>query len=238
MLSALIFVYLSICSTVLAVENSVDSTNIAVQEQILQSSPGPDPENRTGLVVIEKSGVSGRNGSVDSSTRFGGYMTDSEKDDSFESTRKLESRIAVLESTKQDMSVWITIFATSVILIITLNIGLSVWQVGSIAHREAEDYMREYEKQFENVIQDTIKQIDQKVESYETSLDAIIIKINELGPRFESSIEKTEDAIRNFASFSEKALAEFKEETSKAKQNIINEMEKWQEKMIKKTTPT
>ena len=143
---------------------------------------------------------------------------------------EIEKRVTALESSKQDLSMWITIFVTSVILVIGINIGLSVWQVGSIAQREAEDYMKEYEKSFQHLINDTISQIDDKITNYKDKLDELEKKVYELSPQFESDIERSEDAIKNLASSAEKILKEFKDETQEIKLNVMDEIEKWLEK--------
>ena len=125
---------------------------------------------------------------------------------------------------------WITLFVASVIFVFGINIGLSVWQVGSIAQREAEDYMKEYEKSFQHLINDTISQIDDKITNYKDKLDELEKKVYELSPQFESDIERSEDAIKNLASSAEKILKEFKDETQEIKLNVMDEIEKWLEK--------
>src|SRR5689334_2312296 len=47
-----------------------------------------------------------------------------------------ERRIFALESGKQDLSAWASIFITSITLLALANVSLSVWQVGSIARNE------------------------------------------------------------------------------------------------------
>ncbi len=60
---------------------------------------------------------------------------------------------------------------------------------------------------------------------------------NRIGPKFDSSIEKSEEAVSNLASFAEKILMDFKIETQQTKSNIIDELEKWQEKKLKNLAP-
>ena len=49
--------------------------------------------------------------------------------------QSLETRIAVLEASVRDFSALATIFVGIVSLLVVANVGLSVWQVGSLAQR-------------------------------------------------------------------------------------------------------
>jgi len=96
----------------------------------------------------------------------------------------LSTRLAVLEASTRDSSAWATILVGVVTLLVAANIGLSVWQVGSMARKEAEAIIVDYNKQFsgfltrgQHTIAETLAHYEESISDMSRRLDAIAARI-------------------------------------------------------------
>ncbi|TVL98620.1 MAG: hypothetical protein CV087_21070 [Candidatus Brocadia sp. WS118] len=164
----------------------------------------------------------------------GGAPSDylSSKRDSTDNLISIERRVAVLESTKADLEVWVTIFVTIVTLLIALNIGLSVWQVGSIARREVESSIKEYDEKFQGVLSSGAKAIDEKFSSYEEKLKLINHKLTDLQPKLQNDLDTISKKLTEVKSEADNLLSKFKTDSESIKKNILSEIENYYLKQI------
>jgi hypothetical protein len=143
-----------------------------------------------------------------------------------------ERRLAVLESTKQNMSIWIEIFVATATLLILLNIGLSVWQVGSIARREVETSIKEYDEKFDGFLTSGVEIINKKLADYDSKLEALKEKINELNLKAGKNLDLTNEKISAFRKEADGLLEKFRTESQDIKSNILNELQAYHSKQM------
>jgi uncharacterized small protein (DUF1192 family) len=98
---------------------------------------------------------------------------------------KLESRLAVLEAGRNDLSAWATLFVGVVTLLVAANIGLSIWQVGSLARKEADAIITEYNAQFSGFLASGQHTIVERLALYEESVSELSRRLDEISARIE-----------------------------------------------------
>lgn len=143
-----------------------------------------------------------------------------------------ERRLAVLESAKQDMKIWITIFVATVTLLTGLNIGLSVLQVGSIARREVENSIKEYDEKFDGFLTGGTETINKKLADYDSRLETIKEKTSELNLNVEKSIDLIDERINAFRKDADNILDKFRTESQNVKLSVLNELQTYHSKQM------
>ena len=93
---------------------------------------------------------------------------------------ELKKRIAILEASCADLGVWATIFVGVVALLVAANVGLSVWQVGSIARKEADGVIDQYNKRFAGFLTSGEQEIQKTLDRYQSTIDALSQRMDEL----------------------------------------------------------
>jgi hypothetical protein len=93
---------------------------------------------------------------------------------------ELQKRIAILEASRADLSVWATIFVGVVALLVAANVGLSVWQVGSIARKEADAVIDDYNKRFAGFLTSGEQEIQKSLDRYQSTIDGLSRRMDEL----------------------------------------------------------
>jgi acetyl-CoA carboxylase carboxyltransferase component len=98
---------------------------------------------------------------------------------------KLETRLAVLEAGRNDLSAWATLFVGVVTLLVAANIGLSIWQVGSLARKEADAIIAEYNAQFSGFLTHGQQTIIERLAQYEESVSELSRRLDEIAEKIE-----------------------------------------------------
>ncbi|HZF08776.1 MAG TPA: hypothetical protein VFE33_08310 [Thermoanaerobaculia bacterium] len=98
---------------------------------------------------------------------------------------KLETRLAVLEAGRNDLSAWATLFVGVVTLLVAANIGLSIWQVGSLARKEADAIIAEYNAQFSGFLTRGQHTIVERLAQYEEGVSELSRRLEEISARIE-----------------------------------------------------
>jgi hypothetical protein len=150
------------------------------------------------------------------------------------SESEIDKRLLVLESSRADVGVWIKLFIATVTILITINIGLSVWQVGSIARREVENRIQEYDIKFGGFLSSREKYFDEKIASYETRLNMLLEKINKLETKSESNIDIANGKIGEFKSQIQSVLNNFREEAQEIRVAVLSDLEKWRTRRMQR----
>jgi len=101
--------------------------------------------------------------------------------------QELNLRISALESSRQDLSAWATIFIGIASLLILANVSLSVWQVGSLAQKEVDKVIAQYNEQFggflshrENTVKDRLNEYDKMISDLSDRINDIAASLDEL----------------------------------------------------------
>lgn len=144
----------------------------------------------------------------------------------------IEKRLAVLESAKQDTEVWVDILLAMVTLLIALNIGLSIWQVGSIARREVENGIKEYDEKFNRFLTDKGEDINKKLADYDSRLETIKEKTSELNLNVEKNIDLIDERINAFRKDADNILDKFRTESQNVKLSVLNELQTYHSKQM------
>lgn len=84
--------------------------------------------------------------------------------------QELERRIFALESAKQDLSAWASIFIGGITLLALANVGLSVWQVGSIARNEVGKAVTIYDQKFSGFLIREEKDMAERLSNFEAAI--------------------------------------------------------------------
>lgn len=82
----------------------------------------------------------------------------------------LDTRVAVLEGSLRDFSALATVFVAIVSMLVVANVGLSVWQVGSLAQREVETAINKYDAQFHGFLTQRKDLIERRLTEYRDTL--------------------------------------------------------------------
>jgi hypothetical protein len=98
-------------------------------------------------------------------------------------TADLETRLAVLEATRQDLSAWATILIGVVTLLLAANVGLSIWQVGSIARKEADAIIADYNVRFSGFMTSGQRTITETLTHYEGAISELSRRLDEMSAR-------------------------------------------------------
>jgi hypothetical protein len=111
-----------------------------------------------------------------------------------EAIGKLETRLAVMEAGRNDLSAWATLFVGVVTLLVAANIGLSIWQVGSLARKEADAIIAEYNAQFSGFLTRGQHTIVERLAQYEESVLELSRRLDEISARIERYSTKASTA--------------------------------------------
>jgi hypothetical protein len=106
----------------------------------------------------------------------------------------LSGRLAALEASTRDSSAWATILVGVVTLLVAGNIGLSVWQVGSIARKEAEAIIVDYNEQFSGFLTRGQHTIAETLARYEESISDLSRRLDAISARIERYAAETSSA--------------------------------------------
>ena len=145
---------------------------------------------------------------------------------------ELEKRVIALESIKQDLALWLTIFVTIVVILIGLNVGLSVYQVGSIAVKVVNQEIDKYYKKFEKYLIDDEITIGEQIDKYKVGLDELMVRVDHLKPELISNIEISKKVKDSLLSDIRGLLTNFNVECESIKRDAISEPEKWHKSKI------
>lgn len=144
----------------------------------------------------------------------------------------LEKRVSVLESTKQDLTLWITIFVTMVTILIALNVGLSVWQVGGIARREVELRIKEFDDQFNGILSKDAQTIDEQIKAYESKLLALGEKLENCDTISTKKLSQMDETLAAFRNEADAIRSKFLTDSENLKENTLTEIENYYLKKI------
>jgi hypothetical protein len=86
---------------------------------------------------------------------------------------QFERRIFALESAKQDLSAWASIFIGGITLLAVANVGLSVWQVGSIARSEVGKAVVDYDQKFSGFLLREEKNLAERLSRFESAISEL-----------------------------------------------------------------
>lgn len=139
--------------------------------------------------------------------------------------QELETKILVLESFKDDISNWVEIFLVMIVTVLSLNVGVSVWQVGNIARKEVENYTKQFDDDYNRMIQNTNAAIDKKVAELKERIKEIETKIEEKEKGFQEIFNRIKEEERLFTAQKTDALNELESYTNSLIEKSINEID-------------
>lgn len=127
----------------------------------------------------------------------------------------LNRRIGTVESARQDLSAWATMFVGVVTLLVLVNVSLSVWQVGSLARKEVDEVIAQYNKQFSGFLKGGKDAIAKKLAEYET-------RVSDLSQR----LEHIPSSVQQYAVVASTARADMQHEITQGILRLQNEGER------------
>lgn len=157
----------------------------------------------------------------------GGGFGSSSYSDCTEELKVYENRIQNLESTREDIGSWIKIFITSVSIMIALNIGISVLQVGGIAKKEVNDRLEGLREQINDMVAESEREFNSKVEDFNKLLDSMSEKVDLLEGKSKTNVDEVQHDMKNLKEELEDMLKIFKFETNLLKEGSESKIEKW-----------
>jgi hypothetical protein len=119
--------------------------------------------------------------------------------------QQLNLRIAALEASRQDLSAWATILIGIVTLLVLTNVGLSIWQVGSLARKEVDEVIAQYDKQFSGFLTRGESTIAEKLEQYGEMISDLSGRMNDIAV-----------SVQQYAITASTAMAAMQREASQA----------------------
>jgi hypothetical protein len=117
-----------------------------------------------GIAGQGAAGIGGGGVGVPPTALFGGTPVDAAQ------LRDLDRRIFALESAKQDLSAWASIFIGGITLLALANVGLSVWQVGSIARNEVGKAVTSYDQKFSGFLIREERDMAERFSNFEAAI--------------------------------------------------------------------
>jgi hypothetical protein len=146
----------------------------------------------------------------------------------------LVKRVDILEAVKASLQAWITILIVTITALASANVGLSVWQVGSITRREVENSLKDYDNKFKEIIEKTYRDIDERL----SSCGITTKNIAELAKKIEADLGKDNDrivtAIREIQNEGNGLLEKIKAEGTIIKNNMMNELADYHRMLVQK----
>jgi hypothetical protein len=206
----------------------------------VQSSPTSTPNN------IAPSGVAGNgNQTFPPSSNAGGYRTGNPPNSSGDvgprlirsepvtaSERSVETRLAVLESAKADVQIWIAILIAVVVLLLAANVGLSVWQVGSIARKEVDENLSEFDMKFSGVVDKNIGTITQAISVYESRIEALSKSVQEANARTDDKVAAIQKATQELNTAGAEVRSTVIQEAERLKAAALHELKEHHEALM------
>ncbi len=134
---------------------------------------------------------------------------------------RLGQRIAILESGRQDLSAWASIFVGILALLAAANVGLSIWQVGSIARNEVEKLSGEYAKQFVRFLQHGQSEISAKLKEYEAQTSDLAHQIDAVSATAREYSVMNSALLADLGREEAEAIARIRSEGDRLRREII-----------------
>jgi hypothetical protein len=146
--------------------------------------------------------------------------------------RSVETRLAVLESAKGEVQVWVAILIGVVVLLLAANVGMSVWQVGSMARKEVDENLREFDGRFRGVVDKNIGAITQAISVYESRLEALTRSVQEANGRTNSQIESIQKKTQEFSAAAAEVIAAIGQDAERVKTAALQDLRQYYEAQI------
>lgn len=146
--------------------------------------------------------------------------------------QRLDRRIEILEHSRDDLNSWVMIFVTSVTILIALNIGISVWQIGSIARKEVSQHIDGLQEEINALLEQNEKGFETKISEFQNNLSSIISKIESLEKKSGDYVEESDNRIKALQNELTAMIDKFRKEAGEIKSMAQTELETWYSKKM------
>lgn len=140
---------------------------------------------------------------------------------------ELDKRIAMLESARQDLSAWATIFVSIVAVLLAANVTLSVLQVRTLARKEAEKAIIQYDKQFNGFLMRGQDTIADKLGQYEASIAELTRRIREITTSVDQCSAVSSDVIADMQRETTDGILRLETVGRQLRADLTNHMAAW-----------
>lgn len=127
-----------------------------------------------------------------------------------DNVRELAVRVNALEVGRQDLSAWATLFVGILAMLVTANVGFSVWQVAAITRQKVKEITPEYEQRFSEFLEVSQQSINATLKQYDQRLSTLASNMDSLSTHIEENIKANADAVAEIESQANKALEHIK----------------------------
>jgi hypothetical protein len=148
---------------------------------------------------------------------------------------ELVKRIDVLEAVKASLQSWITILIFTITVLASANIGLSVWQVGSITRKEVENSLKDYNSRFEEMINNMYKDIEGKLSNYGRTAKDIIEEVRKIENEIDIDKSELTTSIADIKNKGDVILEKIKVEGEIMKNDLVSKLTDHHRRLVTKT---
>ena len=149
---------------------------------------------------------------------------------SVEEVRRFEQRLVALESERHDLSTWATIFIGSISLLALANVGLSVWQVGSIARHEVGKAVTDYDQRFSGFLVQEQGTIEKRLAEFDTALSELAKKRASLSLLVDEYSGAAEVAVGEIRKIGADTLLRLQQEGQRIRNDLRSELSRRDER--------
>ena len=140
---------------------------------------------------------------------------------------ELRSRVASLEAGRQDLSAWATMLVGIVAVLFAANVGLSVWQVGSISRREADNVIGEYDRRFNGFLTTGEETIREALAHSEQRFSELSARIKDVSASVESVSPVAREALAAVHAEIHAAVERFHAEGEQLRTRVERELQEY-----------
>jgi F0F1-type ATP synthase membrane subunit b/b' len=132
-----------------------------------------------------------------------------------------------LEAGRQDLGTWASLLVGVVTLLLAANVGLSVWQVGSMARREATGAIEEYDRRFNGFLTKGEDMIRVALETNERRIAELSRRLSELSARFDKHSEVARETIAELTNEAERIFERARLDSERARAELERELSEY-----------